>query len=75
MYINDNRKEKTVPYGQIKIGDTFFDVENEIHAMKIIDCEDSEGCVNAINLQEGNGLYYEDDEEVVAIKARIEIYA
>ena len=49
--------------------------ENEYHVMKIISCEDEEGCVNAINLETGEGLFYEDDEEIVATKARVEIYA
>ena len=75
MYLFDKRKEQTVPYKAIKLGETFYDSENDIHAMKIVSCEDEDGCVNAINLQEGSGLYYEDNEEVVATKARVEIYA
>ena len=75
MYLFDKRKEQTVPYNAIKIGETFYDSENDIHAMKIISCEDEDGCVNAIDLQSGGGLYYEDNDEVVATKARVEIYA
>ena len=75
MYLFDKREEQTVPYKAIKIGETFYESENDIHAMKITPCEDEDGCVNAINLQSGTGLYYEDDEEVVATKARVEIYA
>ena len=56
MYLFDKRKEQTVPYKAIKLGETFYDSENDIHAMKISSCEDDDGCVNAINLQEGTGL-------------------
>lgn len=75
MYLFDKRKENTQPFKGIKRGETFFDPENEIHAMKIISCEDDDGCVNAINLENGEGLFYEDNEEVIATKARVEIYA
>lgn len=75
MYLFDKRKEQTVPYKAIKIGETFYDIEKEAHAMKIASCEDEEGCINAIDLETGGGLFYEDNEEVVPTKARVEIYA
>ena len=75
MSLFDKRKENTQPFRGIKIGETFFDTDNEYHAMKIISCENDDGCVNAINLETGEGLFYEDNEEVVATKARVEIYA
>ena len=75
MYLFDKREKDPQPFGGIKIGETFFDANKEYHAMKIISCEDEEGCVNAINLETGEGLFYEDAEKVVATKARVEIYA
>ena len=75
MYLFDKREEQTVPYETIKIGETFYDSENDTHAMRISSCEDADGYINAVDLQRGTGLYYEDAEKVVATKARVEIYA
>lgn len=74
MQVYDNRKTKMVPFKSIKVGDTFFDFENENYAMRIVDCEDTEGSVNAVDLQTGSLLFYED-EEVEPIKGRIEFFA
>jgi hypothetical protein len=74
MQVYDNRKIKTVPFKSIAVGDTFFDSENENYAMRIVDCEDTDGCVNAVDLQTGRLLFYED-EEVEPIKGRIEFFA
>ena len=74
MQESDNRKNKTVPFKNIKVGDTFFDSENENYAMRIVDCEDADGCVNAVDLETGSLLFYEN-EEVESIKGRIEFFA
>lgn len=74
MQVYDNRKTKTVPFKGLAVGDTFFDPENENYAMRIDDCEDTDGCVNAVDLQTGGLLFYED-EEVERIKGRIEFFA
>lgn len=75
MYLFDKRKEQTVPYNAIKVGETFYDSENDFHAMKIFLFENGKDCANAINLETGEGLFYEDHDAVVATKARVEIYA
>ena len=75
MYLFDKRKENTQPFRGIKIGETFFDTNNEYHAIKIVPCESDGGSINAINLETGEGLFYYDEEEIVATKARVEIYA
>lgn len=75
MQVYDNRKAKTVPFKSIKVGDTFFEAENEIYGMRITDCTDEDGDTNAVNLQTGRSLFYEDDEEVEPIKGRIEFFA
>jgi hypothetical protein len=74
MQVYDNRKTKTVPFKSLAVGDTFFDFENENYAMRIPYCEDADGCVNAVDLQTGSLLFYED-EEVEPIKGRIEFFA
>jgi hypothetical protein len=74
MQVYDNRKVKTVPFKSVKVGDTFFDSENEIYAIRIDDCENGDEWVNAVDLQIGSLLFYED-EEVEPIKGRIEFFA
>ena len=74
MQVCNNRKNKSTPFKSIAVGDTFFDPDNEIYAMRIADCEDTEGCVNAVDLQNGGLLFYED-EEVEPIRGRIEFFA
>lgn len=74
MQVFDNRKNKVVPFKGLAVGDTFFDSENENYAMKICECEDTDGCVNAVDLQTGSLLFYEY-EEVEPIKGRIEFFA
>lgn len=74
MQVYDNRKTKAVSFKSIRIGDTFFDSENKNYAMRIADCEDADGCVNAVDLQTGS-LHFYGDEEVEPIKGRIEFFA
>ena len=76
MLIHDNRKEKTTNFGNIKCGETFYDSYEDIHAMKIQMCTDDEEDMkcNAVTLSNGFLLFYEDEEQVTATKARIEIY-
>lgn len=73
MQVYDNRKNKTVPFKGLRVGDTFFDPIEEFYAMRITDCESEDGCVNAVDLQTGNTLFYEN-EEVEPIRGRIEFY-
>lgn len=74
MQIYDNRKVKTVPFKSLAVGDTFFDSENENYAMRIVDCKDIDGDVNAVDLETGSLLFYET-EEVEPIKGAIEFFA
>lgn len=77
MTIYDIRKERTTNFGDIKCGETFYDSYEDIHAMKIQTCVDDEEEMkcNAVALENGLLLSYEDEEQVVSTKARIEIYA
>ena len=76
MIIHDNRKEKFINFGDIKCGETFYDAYEDIHAMKIQTCTDEEEDMkcNAVALENGFLLSYEDEEQVIFTKARIEIY-
>ena len=74
MILRDNRKEKTIRFGEIKCGETFYDPYEDIHAMKIPSCTDEDGDCNAVALSNGALLYYECEDQVIATKARVEIY-
>jgi hypothetical protein len=74
MTVYDNRAEKTISFGYIKCGETFYDPCEEIHAMRIPSCTDEDGDCNAVALSNGVLLCYECEDQVVLTKARIEIY-
>lgn len=72
MIVHDNRKEKTINFGDIEWGENFYDSHNDIHAKKVMLCAD--GVFNAISLSTGDFLCYEDDYAITPTKAKIEIY-
>lgn len=74
MVLRDNRKEITTHFDTIKCGETFYDPYEDTHAMKIPSCTDEEGDCNAVALSNGALLCYECEDQVVATKARVEIY-
>ena len=74
MILRDNRKEKTTRFCEIKRGETFYDPYENIHAMKIPSCTDEGGDCNAVALSNGALLCYECEDQVIATKARVEIY-
>lgn len=75
MKVYDTRKPITTNFKYIDIGCAFFDDKEEIYAIRIANCEDNDGCVNAVCLETGNLYFYDDDYEVAPIKAKIEVYA
>ena len=75
MQVYDTRKPLTTNFKNLYIGCAFFDDKREIYAIRIADCNDDEGCANAVCLETGNLYFYEDDDEVTLIKAKIEVYA
>ena len=74
MNLRDNRKEKTTRFCEIKHGETFYDPYENIHAMKIPSCTDEDGDCNAVAFSNGALLCYECEDQVIATKARVEIY-
>lgn len=74
MILCDNLKEKTTRFGEIKRGETFYDPYENIHAIKIPSCTDEGGDCNAVALSNGALLCYECEDQVIATKARVEIY-
>ena len=75
MQVYDNRKEATINFTTIKCGETFYDPYEDIHAMKIPSCTDEDGECNAVALSNGALLCYEDGDQMILTKARVEIYA
>ena len=75
MEVYDTRKPSTISFKDINIGCAFFDAERRCYVMRITDCEDYEGCANAVCLKTGNLYFYGDNEKVVPINAKIEVYA
>lgn len=75
MKIHDSRKPSIVTFKDIRIGCAFFDPERYSYLMRITDCKDHEGRVNAVCLETGNLYFYGDNEKVVPIKAKVEVYS
>ena len=75
MQVYDSRKPLTTNFKDINIGCAFSDDNEGIYAIRIADCENDDGCMNAVSLETGNLYFYEDDDEVTPIKAKIEVYA
>lgn len=75
MKVNDSRNPSIVSFKNINIGCTFFDTEIHSYLMRITDCESYEGRANAVCLETGNLYFYGDNEKVVPIKAKVEVYS
>lgn len=75
MKVHDSRKPSTIRFKDIDVGCAFFDTERGIYVMRITDCEDYDGQANAVCLETGILYFYEDNEKVISIKAKIEVYA
>ena len=75
MQVYDIRKPSIDTFKDIDVGCAFFDAETDRYAMRITDCEDNDGRANAVCLETGVLYLYEDNEKVIPIKAKIEVYA
>lgn len=76
MNVIDNRKEHTVKFADVRCGEMFYDPENEMFCMRIQECQWDDGneVANVIDVADGQLMFYEQYEEVVSVKGRIEIY-
>ena len=75
MEVYDTRKPSTISFKDVHIGCAFFDTERSGYLMRITNCEDDDGHANAICLETGKLYFYGDNEKVVPINAKIEVYA
>lgn len=76
MNIVDNRKERTVKFANVRCGEMFYDPENEMFCMRIQECQWDDGneVANVIDVADGQLMFYEQYEDVISVKGRIEIY-
>ena len=75
MKVNDSRNPSTVSFKNIDIGCAFFDAKTGKTGMYAVRIPNLDGCTNAVCLETGKLYFYDDDEEVTPIKAKIEVYA
>lgn len=69
--IVDERTPMTCKFGNLNFGDTFYDSQNEIYCMVVVESQfidDEENKFNAIDLDDGTAYWYDLDEDVVEIK-------
>lgn len=54
----------------------FYDPENEMFCMRIQEClwDDGNEPANVVDVADGQLMFYEQNEEVISVKGRIEIY-
>lgn len=76
MHIYDGRHPKTTYFENIDEGEMFYDPENEMFCMRIQECQWDDGNEpsNAVDLADGQLLFYEQRDEVVNVKGKVEIY-
>jgi len=76
MIVIDSRKARTIKFENICEGEMFYDPENEMFCMRIQECQ--WGCggesANAVDLADGQLVSYEERDEVVNVKGKVEIY-
>lgn len=74
MYITDNRANSTVKFGEIREGDVFFSpVTNRFYICTRTVYSNDEECYDAVDLEDGYLVYFDDDENVEKVRANINI--
>lgn len=71
MVINDTRKPATVKFGSLGFGQCFIDEEGcYCMALEANPCDE----YNAVDLETGGRYYFRDDQEVIKVNARLEVF-
>ena len=70
MTINDTRKPATVKFENLTAGQCFVDQEDGSYCMALDPCED----YNAVDLESGRLYWFDCDQEVVKVNARLEVF-
>lgn len=76
MIVIDSREEHTIYFENICEGEMFYDPENEMFCLRIQECwwDNGEEPANAVDLADGQLVFYEKQDEVVNVKGKVEIY-
>lgn len=76
MIVIDSRKERTIKFENVKCGEMFYDPENEMFCLRIQECSwyNGEEPANAVDLADGQLVFYEKQDDVISVKGRVEIY-
>ena len=71
MIVNDARKPTTVKFENLTAGQCFVDQEDGSYCMVLVDpCED----YNVVDLESGRLYWFDCDQEVVKVNARLEVF-
>jgi hypothetical protein len=75
MIVIDRRKEHTIRFENITCGEMFYDSENEMFCLRIQECwwDNGEEPANAVDVADGQLVFYEPHDEVTLVKGRIDI--
>lgn len=76
MIVIDSRKEHTTYFENIREGEMFYDPENEMFCMRIQECwcDNGEEPANAVDLADGQLMFYEKQDDVISVRGKVEVY-
>jgi hypothetical protein len=76
MEVIDRRKPKVSHFADVREGEMFFDPENEMFCLRIQECvwDTGEVPANAVDLADGQLVFYENQNEIVKVRGRVDIY-
>jgi hypothetical protein len=76
MEVIDRRKPKVAHFEDVYEGEMFFDPDNEMFCMRIQECfwDNGEEPANAIDLADGQLVFYEKTDEIVKVRGRVDIF-
>lgn len=76
MKVIDSRKERIIKFENVKCGEMFHDPVNGMFCLRTQECRWNNGKepVNAVDIADGQMVFYKPNEDVVPVKGRVEIY-
>lgn len=76
MEIIDRRKPKVTHFEDVCEGEMFFDLENEMFCLRIQECfwDNGEEPANAVDLADGQLVFFDKMDEVVKVRGRVDIF-
>ena len=76
MEIIDRRKPKSNRFEEVREGEMFYDPENEMFCLRIQECfwDNGEEPANAVDLADGQLVFFEKTDEIIKVRGRVEIF-